>query len=333
MGDANVALFMIEGKPRVPEWVGYLAGLAVTDLDAMATASAGAVLFLSPGGADNPTYACTWGTGHLHLNKRLITPDLGLRVAFNLIAEGSVQALWDVPRVRSTQTKSLAGNGLLSATQASRELGIMSFPVDRRNDVIRGITAIPIDADKWGRLVTGATAIQVQRPATLSAMRTLCNDIEAKYHSLDYRQRYAWIDDLRPVVDAKTRRDVVDHIVSLVRKGDEAIALSPATVIEWDTVQSFKFSFDDTIFSSLPDCAHYRDLLTTRKQLNTLDTDTVEADHELLGIDESGEVSQAWSVLECLSATVTISGTTYVLEGGSVYQVRREFVTDRKSVV
>jgi uncharacterized protein (TIGR04141 family) len=322
----NGALFIVAGETRKPEWHSYLKPITSTGFDVRASTPTGAVLLLSLNGASGPTYACTWGTGHLQLKRHYITPDLGVRVAFNLLTDATGRT----DRIRALRTKSLSSDRLLSETQAPRERGIDVFPLDRRKDLLRGVTGHPVESDKWGRLITGAASIHVQRPKDPTKLLSFCRDIEAKYHSDDYRLQYPWIDDLRPISDPILRSSLQNELVALLRtRTTDDLDLCPPDVVDWRVVEQFRFSCaDDYAPFAVPSVDEYVAALAQTELLDELSFDQVSADHELVALDAAGEEIASWSMLECLSGSLSVSSRTYVLEAGTLYEVEAQYLAE-----
>lgn len=327
----NGALFVVAGETRKPEWHGYLKPIATTAFDVQASTPTGAVLLLSIGGASEPTYACTWGTGHLQLKRDFLTPDLGVRVAFNLLADAS----GNTERIRALRTKSLSSDRLLSEAQAPRNRGIDVFPLDRRKDLLKGVTGHPVDWKKWGRMVTGSTSIQVQRPKDPSELLSFCRDIESKYHADDYKAQYPWIDDLKPVVAPALRSQLEETLAALIRSdATEELDLCPPDFIDWKTVEAFRFSFTgDGCKFVVPSMDEYVSALAGAGLLDDLSFKRLATEHELVALDTAGEEVGTWSLLECVSGSIPHASDTYVLEAGVFYKVNGQYLTDLNTYI
>jgi uncharacterized protein (TIGR04141 family) len=260
-----------------------------------------------------------------------MTPDLGVKVAFNLLSEAPAVGVWTPARVRSLRTKSLSADRLVNEAQSPRDEQISTFAIDARKDLLRGITGQPTDADTWGRLVTGSISVQVKRPEVADGLTALCVKLEEQYHSIEYKKHYPWIDDLRPIVDAALYTQVIAAIVSSISNGaHSAFDLCPPALVDWARVKAFTYSIEPKREYSDTSLDDFVSALIRNDALADLTAEHLRNDIAVVALDSEidGEELASWSVLECLSGSVFVNGQTYIVEAGAVYAVQSRFLVE-----
>jgi hypothetical protein len=176
---------------RRPPWVQFVESGTVDLLGVVPAPSASAVLFLE---AADRWFAYVFGHGAALLRTERIEPDFGLKVALNSVAPD---------RLRSVDMHTMEELTLHTSRQLSRSSSQEAFGIDITRDVLRVVTGEPHDP-AVARRITG-------RDGLAFADRLLFEDLGRKaeqFFSLfqrdDYREHFAWVDNLRWVKDAAT---------------------------------------------------------------------------------------------------------------------------------
>lgn len=137
----------------------------------------------------------------------------------------------------------------------------------------------------------------------------------------DYKENYAWIDNVRAVVDPTVKEALMLHILSLLNNGDVAtLGLAPPTVISWDQPVGFAFS-------NAPE-REFEDV-DLEKYLSTdplpISGETLK-DHRLLLTNGEGEPVDHWTIFRSLSGEVRLNNLDYVLHDGMFYEIQANYL-------
>ena len=122
----------------------------------------------------------------------------GLRTALNLIYPRTSN---DTVRLRGVDTKRRGPTTVRSRLQVSHQADFESFDVNRFRDVVSKATGAPADTHTWGPRVSGGDALSLQPAIGFEDIGNFCRQVEAAYRQDDYRERFDWIDYIRPVTD------------------------------------------------------------------------------------------------------------------------------------
>src|SRR5690606_40276940 len=79
------------------------------------------------------------------------------------------------------------------------------FEIDILRDLVKGITGEPkkISDTLYGKIITGNEAIHISPKIKLRAVPTILNKLYISYSSNDYKERFDWIDNIKPEKDPK----------------------------------------------------------------------------------------------------------------------------------
>jgi uncharacterized protein (TIGR04141 family) len=188
---------------------------------------------------------------------------------------------------------------------------------------MKAVTGTPRD-EHFGSRVTGADAVKVTYVPSLDLLHEKCEQLLEAYHSDAYRERFAFIDDLRIVRDRPRIARLNDELLRRLRERDlGVIHMAPPEIIDVRDIDQFAFSeFPDDLVLDL-DVEEY----CTR----VVDADggfSVERLRKAkVGVTYrgGGEVHYLWSVYDCLVAEIRDGERLFVLSGGTWYQIEGDF--------
>ena len=312
-------LFVKPNRRKVPKWVGYVTPGVTEDLGSIFTASSSAILILRVRGR---LLAVSFGFGKWLLKPQVIVPDFGLRVTLNAV---------DPDNLRSVDVKTFQDLTLHTRRQSSKGSPLESFGLDPMQDILRAVTGEPSDKALAIRL-TGADALSVAARVKLGDLTALGAKLIKLFTAKAYRERFEWVDHLRPVKDSELIDELDAELVHAVNvRDDVALQLGPPEPIRWDNVILFRYSTDRTTSFSDLNSADY--FLTLRREatLATLKSHKVSA---IRGEDD--EIEAEWSIYAtCLFESVRRQ-TRYVLSSGRWYAIKSSLadqVKDRLSTL
>lgn len=114
--------------------------------------------------------------------------------------------------------------------------------IDIRRDLLNGVTGIPIDANAWGKRVTGKDALRFAMPGTLENLGAVCEQVIGAHGRSDYEVRFSFIDDFVSVTDPVTLAGLSEEVLSLIQSSDIAeLDLAPPDLIDWEHTAAFQY--------------------------------------------------------------------------------------------
>lgn len=206
----NWRTFIAEGFGEMPEGI--------------FTGGAGAVIFVPVG--ERITAICF---GHVHIALK----DDAFERQFGLIA-----TLNTVPRNR-LRTLDLATPDAVTfqkRVQASKDSDLQEFGVDVLRDLARVAGGTPGD-DSFARFVAGKDSLSVTCEVDAGTLQAKCAEILAAYRKNDYRKEFAWVDNMKRVVE----KDVINGLdaklleaLQALRDGKETdLHMAPPEVVNY----------------------------------------------------------------------------------------------------
>lgn len=331
--DFEARFFVAPSQEKHPPWVEFLEP-AFGSIDTSANVTNSAVLVVKVKYYTDVFFALTFGFGRYLLKPNSYERNYGLRVALNSVygtGTGAEQA--DPARVRGVDAKTVAANTLRTRRQADRRATFEAFGVDVQRDFLIRLTGRPIESDTWGSRITGADAVNVTRAIEVSELGELCREIERTYRRDDYKERFAWVDNVHAVRDADLIGELEDRLIEKLRNRDtDNLEVAPPELLEWDDVASFKSSIEQDAEDGEPDLEHYLSALEDQDKLSQLAIETLRT-HKLLASDKNGGLIGNWSIFRCLSGELELNGSTYILSEGDFFEVAAHYIGELNTYV
>lgn len=319
----TASLFVAPSSQQLPAWAPFLL-TGFPDASIANQQSVGALLVVRRVCAGTPYYlAFSFGQkGHFLLHRDRTVPNFGMRAALNAISadHGADSA----PHIKSFDSKRFQETTLHRRHQASRSVPIETLGVDKAQDIIRAVHGTPGDTEAWGPRIGGTRALTVNKAVPFTELPNLCDDVLALWGRQDYKQAFDWVDHVRPLDPGDEQRAVEEEVVAqLVAGQTDNLSFAPPEIIDWSTFRGFRFSFErvrNPVLRPEMEIAFLLAALSGRE----ITVDSLKS-MELRAQDLDGNTIYHWKVWDCLTATVEIGGTPYVLDGGDVFQVDGDY--------
>lgn len=187
-------LFVGQNRGGVPGWATFLRSAAgpAANID-LKSQSCGAAWFIDVIRPAKPTriLVITFGTGHLALEPESIERSFGLKVVLNTVARS---------QLRTLDVASLDATVIQRRTQASRDIDINEFGMDRYRELLRLAAGTPSDAG-LARTLSGRDSLTLNRQYTVAEIKPLCARLLTLSEGLEYETDYKFIDNVKPVRD------------------------------------------------------------------------------------------------------------------------------------
>jgi uncharacterized protein (TIGR04141 family) len=233
------------------------------------------------------------------------------------------------PRLRAFDTTRHGPNILRSRIQATAASGLEVFELDLLRDLIQRATGEPADVEQWGRRVGGSDALRLAADIPFDQIGEFCGAVDDVAASDAYRERFGWIDNIRPVTNADLIDKLEAQVLELLRaRRTDLVQLAPPEVVDWDRLVRFQYHFDT---GSRPLLS--RQDISSDSYLGGLkaeDLNSVTArqlrGRKIVGLDANDDRIEEWPVWRCLVAEFTMADRTYILEDGAFYEVASSYL-------
>jgi uncharacterized protein (TIGR04141 family) len=330
MGDFIAKLYVRVGRPHVPGWARFvLAGFQdAAEMPVAASVGAVVVLRLKPEGH---TFAFTFGTtGRFLLRREAWQRSYGLKTALNLMYPAAAGTAVDESRLVAVDAKKRAGDTIRKRQQASKATTFEAFEIDKLRELVGGATGRPHDRS-WGTRVTGTDAISFAADSDFAGLGKLCRLLSDVHDSDDYKDRFSWIDSIRPVNDPVLVQELQQHILRRLLDQDiDDLDLAPPEIIDWAQVVGFQYHFDVRKGITRPDL----DLAIFLSQLAYFESDYANLEVEFFfrkamrAVNADGHEVHRWSAWQCLTGEFEYAGKTYVIDEGEIFEVETDYLKD-----
>ena len=307
-------------NPTGPSWLNYLQPASADPLGNILSASSGAVLFLQTSGR---WFVFAFGYGRALLDLDLVEPRFGLKVTINLV---------DADELKSIDTKTYEGAKFQIRRQAAGKTSLDSFGLDIRKDILSAVQGIPPKDFKLASSLAGRDSLSVSTDQTALQLPGLCNGMLTAFNADKYKERFGWIDQLKPVSDSKTVSDLDTKLIALLNASDlELIDLGMPEVIDPERISGFRYPHTPgTELESELDIAEFVDA-SERKGSFTLDY--LKNNRIAFYYESDSSASGSWSIYKCLVAQIDEPGNkrSFVLTTGEWFEVANDLVAEVNS--
>lgn len=261
-------------------------------------------------------YAITFGDGRHLLQSDRFTPDFGLRCVLNCI---------DADSFRAVRKRTLDSYVPYARHQSNEPTSVADFGLDMERDLVRGISASPKDADRWGARIEGSDSLHLSIRIPPTDLPTMLDHLDCLYASEDYKSNFGWIDLIRLV----RNRTTIDTLTTLVKAtlndrskkppGTRCFLALPdlgdlAQVSSFRVTHS-KRTIDDISFPAL-ECIFPNG---TAFDVNFLKS------HSLAALDSNGQCAKLWPLWKCLTFETKVGDAKHILVEGNWFAIDATF--------
>lgn len=314
---AQIALDTMGGGS--PKWSKFLA-LSDDQKTRITNLTAYGLVFLQ---ATGRWFAVSFGMGHVKLDPAAFEQDFGLKVVLNSV---------DPKQLKSADVRTPDENTLQRRSQTSRGSDQTAFSIDIERDIVRGIAGVPKDMTFAVR-VAGSDALSMDRKMELGDLVQACTDALAMYQKADYKQDFAWIDQIKH----EREKDVIEKLenaliaeMDAVLKGTASDAISLAFPIIYDPEKTNYLRFKGfRSFVDWPDLTftNYLEALGERAKTDFTRDDFEK--HTVHEVDAQGkDCGSKWKIKDCLVYETTLDKRTYVLSAGRWYCIDKNLADE-----
>lgn len=303
---------------HAPKWCDTFFNGQVNGEEELKVASVQAVLIVRRQFGDSVRFcAITFGFGRNLLRANVIESRFGLKTTLNSVDES---------QLRSIDLNTLESIPKLDRIQTSRLSKVNDFDIEEDRDLLRCITGRTKTAlvEDLGTTISGSDSLRISVEATINSIERTLDVCMAQYNSQDYREKFDWIDNLRPVVD----KDLISQLDILMlnalnSRDRDNLWMAIPEVIDFTQPYSLELCGGSIV-----------DDLDVDEVIHTVYDDSVEITIPMLKarkvVAKNGDdikIGQ-WNYYRCIYTEVRQNDSLYILNEGEWYNVESNYLED-----
>ena len=333
IGDYNfeARLFVAKANEKQPPWVEFLEpGFGQLDEVADTVTNSAVLIAKVKYYQKDRFFALTFGFGRYLLKSNSFKWNYGLRVALNAFYPTiGLPGAPSPARIRSVDAKTVAANTLYTRRQMDRRAIFEDFGVDVQRDLLKAVTGRPINIEKWGTRLTGASALRLNCVLDIAALGDLLKEIEGTSRRNDYKEQFAWIDNVKSITDVNIMADLEDSLLDKLKNRDvENLQLAPPQLVEWDEIDFFRVSIKPEEPHDDLELENYLDVLEHEDKLTKLTIRQLRKAHRIEAVGVEGDKLHSWPLFKCISGELELDGRTYLINGGDFFEVSAKYLDE-----
>lgn len=300
-----------EMKEKCPKWLSFLQEGCDKKIINIRNASTRALLFVHCG---ERLFAIAFGYGHYMLKEDCYERGFGLKVTLNMV---------DPLKLRSLDTANIEDFTVQTRRQTSKNSSVNAFGLDIYSDLMRMVTGEPRD-QSIAKRITGKDALVFNTKLCFQDLNDKLAKFLVAYHSTEYKENFYWIDNLFEIRDTVTLEKLNMLLIETLKKRDfDKIHLAPPEIIEWVSIEGFKYSTNknsDILYHDLSIEDFSNTIDTEKLDLNKLKTTKI-------FVKQSTEevLISKWSLYECIIFETYLDNNLYILTMNKWFSVETNF--------
>lgn len=317
--ELNISGIIIIGevKEKRPKWLSFLQEGSNEKIDDVFNTSTRALLFIN---LDARLFAIAFGYGHHMLRDDCYERGFGLKVTLNTV---------DPTKLRSLDTANIEELTVQTRKQTSKSSSMDAFGLNILSDLMRMVTGQPLDQNLAVK-ITGKDALVFGSKMFFQDLEDKLKKFLTAYHSDKYKERFSWIDNLSEVRDPVILKELNALLINTLKNKDfDNIHLSPPEIVEWQSIEGFKYSTNKKSDDIYPD-------LEIEEFINTVEPDKLDLKRLkkykiLVKISTEENLIPMWPIYESIVFEAYLHDYLYVLTMGKWFNVETNFakmVTD-----
>ncbi len=262
---------------------------------------------------DDRVFAICFGHGHQLLYEEALVSDFGLKATLNSINPDAVRQL-DLRRLDST--------GRIAFEQAGQEIPIRQFGLDIEQDLVRRVTARPIDPS-LGLQLSGRDSLHVAIPASTRNIGDYLGRYLAKSKEDTYKENFEFIDNIEEVTSDSQCAELNELLSEQINDNQSTnVWMAPPDIVDLENIMGFRYTKDQNEEPRLDiDLNSFRIYCAVGGDITW---DMLRTKH-IYVCDVNGEPANQWLAYKCLYAELPYHEEVYVLTEGKWYRVDTNF--------
>ena len=306
-------IFVGNSSSNSPRWLELLQRGATSELPILLNSSTRAVLFIKN---NESIFAFPFGFGRYLIRDEVLVKDFGIKVVLNSV---------DSQKLRSVDKATINEITIQSRTQTSKTADVNAFGIDVVKDFLRSVTGEPKN-EIFGKVLTGRDSVQFTYnfEDDFGKFKIICDYLEEKYYSEDYKADFSWVDNLQIVNDVTLKNSLDNILLESINKRDSTrMHLAPSEIIEWSDIEGFSY----TQFGEKDDDLNIEGYFLYLDN-NIIEKFTIEKlkRHRIFVWDIQTEESiNKWKLYDCIVFETDYNGEKYILTVGHWFRIDRDF--------
>ncbi|WP_159931088.1 TIGR04141 family sporadically distributed protein [Oceanicoccus sp. KOV_DT_Chl] len=319
-GAEEANLYIRKAEPHPPSWATLFAG-HVDKKEIGNSSSPGAVLVIE---LKQAKFMITFGLGRHLIQESLIQRDYGLKVALNSIGED---------KLRSIDKASHERTPLNSRTQASKGVDIFELALNTEVDLLTAITGSS-KVEKFGAQVTGRDALTLNVKEGLDGFCGILKETHKFYKKGDYKKSFGWVDNFRRIKDDALLDNLDLKLLKLLKTSPIPANcwLAEPEIIDWEATSFYVLEKKGKRTNYYPELRLNKLIEVINSKNNSYFIEDIRK-HTISSTDDNYNVIKSWSAYNCLYAEINDSGSLYILQNGSWFNVEDDFVNKVNSAI
>ncbi|ODT73116.1 MAG: hypothetical protein ABS75_00015 [Pelagibacterium sp. SCN 63-23] len=317
----NKRLFAGQSYSGPPGWVSFFAADDRAQFEGLFGGQAAALLFIRAelaATADQPAeqrwLALCFGMGFQELRPEALESQFGLKVALNRLGR---------ERIKSIDTRRPEDATIQTRSQSSRTGEIFDFGIETNRTILQAITG-KSQAEDFGGTLTGSDGLKISCETHYGEIDAKALQILTSFNDTAYEEHFPWYGKITPIKDRTRIEGLQATLLQRLVNGElDGIHLSPPEIVDFQTIDRFKFSGSPR--NDEQDELRLSDYLALFGEDRPLTLEHLQSDKVRVAA-EDGPFHDRWPVLKCISAEVYVDDVLHILAAGDWYSVRADFV-------
>jgi len=321
--------YYINSKEHPPKWIKDFFNLDVKkDKLKLRLSSAKAVLFVRRlYNNQQRIFAITFGFAKSLLKDNVFEERFGLRVALNSCGNND-------DTLKKITATNIGRNHKQTIEQLPSEGKISEFSFDADSDLIKQVAALSMGEAFDGAMLVGGNALCITQSVNVGTIEAFLDKCYDYYLRDTYRDKFGWIDKIKPVGDKKIISDLDKIIMKKIEKNQlDNIILAVPQIVDWENIISFKYS---PRAKKEYGCINIKTFLEYYKKRSTCkkgmwSANTIKSKKIIATSKNDKDKDKSWPVYHCLVTDTRYKGQEYYLNNGHWYCIDSEFADNVNS--
>ena len=185
-------------------------------------------------GNEKRIFALTFGYARFLFKENVLEEQFGLRVILNTIQQN---------QIRRIAKSSVGSNQKQSDEQMPKSSDISEFGFDINRDLMRNVSGKSDDEMFENSMLTGGDIFSLTVSRDITNVDELLEYSYVRYKEDTYKEKFAWIDNIKYVKD-KAKIDILNRqLVNEIRSCNyDKIWMAVPEVVSWEDIKDFKIS-------------------------------------------------------------------------------------------
>ncbi len=260
-------------------------------------------------------FAITFGYARFMFNDDVLEEQFGLKIVLNSIQQD---------QIRRISKASVGSNHKRSDEQLPKSSSISEFGFDINRDLMKNVSGKSNDEMFENSMLTGGDIFSLTVERDIDDIEELLIYCWNKYCDTSYRDRFAWIDNIKFVKEKGLIEQLQQKLIGEINaRNYESVWMAVPEVVNWEIIKEFKISGDDVTHADIyigDVIASLKNPLTSVSQLQSKKIYAVSS------IDETNNAYE-WTALKCIIAEIELEEQQYCFSDGKWYKINSDFVT------